>query len=142
MAPLIQKSRSATTLPSSNQRDPGVRAASAQRKLAEQALQRTLDELRQQVASYRSVFEAGSEGYIIHDDGIIIEVNHQFEELTGYRGSELVGQSFLKLINYAGSPGAAEPENYVACARIDESRRRECPSMSDLGSNWMCHEGS
>ena len=88
MAPLIQKSRSATTLPSSNQRDPGVRAA-------EQALQRTLDELRQQVASYRSVFEAGSEGYIIHDDGIIIEVNHQFEELTGYRGSELVGQSFL-----------------------------------------------
>ena len=69
-----------------------------ERKQAEEALQRAHDALEQQIASYRSVFEAGSEGYIIHDDGVIIEVNPQFEELTGYSGPEIVGESFLKLI--------------------------------------------
>ena len=61
-------------------------------------MQRALDDLEHQVASYRSVFEAGSEGYIVHDNGIIIEVNPQFEELTGHKNSELVGKSFIKLV--------------------------------------------
>ena len=47
---------------------------------------------------YRSIFEAGSEGFVVHEDGIIIEVNPQFEELLGYRASELVGTSFMKLV--------------------------------------------
>ena len=47
---------------------------------------------------YRSLFEAGSEGYIVHDNGVIIEVNPQFEELLGYKSSELVGESVMKLV--------------------------------------------
>ena len=69
-----------------------------ERKEAAEVLQRALDGLEQQVESYRSVFEAGSEAYVIHDDGIIIEVNPRFEELTGYRSLEVVGESFLKLV--------------------------------------------
>ena len=68
-----------------------------QRRLADE-LQRALDGVKQQAASYRSVFEAGSEGYVVHENGIIIEVNPQFVELTGYKSSELVGESFLKLV--------------------------------------------
>ncbi len=71
---------------------------SVQDNQADKALQRALDDLKQQVASYRSVFEAGSEGYIIHDGGIIVDVNLQFEELTGYKDSDLVGESFLSLV--------------------------------------------
>lgn len=69
-----------------------------ERTQAAKALQRALDERDHEVASYRSVFEAGSEGYIIHDNGVIIEVNPQFEELTGHKNSELVGKSFIKLV--------------------------------------------
>ena len=47
---------------------------------------------------YRSIFEAGFEGFVVHEDGIIIEVNPQFEDLLGYKGSELVGTSFMKLV--------------------------------------------
>lgn len=48
--------------------------------------------------TYRSVFEAGSEGLLIHEDGIIVAVNPQFEQLLGYKESELVGESFMKLV--------------------------------------------
>ena len=71
----------------------------APRSQAEVALERARDELENQIASYRSLFEAGSEAYIVHDDGIIIEVNPQLEELTGYAGSELVGESVMKLVH-------------------------------------------
>ena len=47
---------------------------------------------------YRSVFEAGSEGMLIHQDEVIVAVNPQFKRLLGYKKSELIGQSFMKLI--------------------------------------------
>ncbi len=47
---------------------------------------------------YRSIFEAGFEGHIVHENGIIIAINPQFEELLGYKSSDLVGKSFLKLV--------------------------------------------
>lgn len=49
-------------------------------------------------AQFRSIFEAGSEGYLIHDDGIIVEVNPQLEALLGYESSELIGRSLMTLV--------------------------------------------
>ena len=85
-----------------------VRAASTQRKQAGEGLHGARAALEEQLASFRSIFEAGSEGYIIHDDGIIIEVNPQFEELLGYKGSELAGQSIMKLVAEESRPLVAE----------------------------------
>lgn len=64
----------------------------------EEALQLARAEVQELAASYRSLFEAGSEGYIVHEDGIIVEVNHQVEELVGYTTAELAGQSVMKLV--------------------------------------------
>ncbi len=47
---------------------------------------------------YRSIFEAGFEGHVVHDNGIIIAINPRFEELLGYKSSELIGKSFLMLV--------------------------------------------
>ena len=57
--------------------------------------QRTISPMAEQ---YRSLFEAGSEGYVVHDNGIIIEVNPQLEELLGFKSSELVGESVMNLV--------------------------------------------
>lgn len=71
-------------------------------------LRRARADLEEQAAAYRSIFEAGSEGYIVHDDGIIIEVNARFEELLGYTSSELVGQSFMRLVAEESRPLVTE----------------------------------
>ncbi len=84
------------------------RTGNTERKQAEESLQRARVDLEKQLASYRSIFEAGSEGYLVHDDGIIIEVNPQLEELTGYKSSELTGQSFMKLVAEESRPLVAE----------------------------------
>ena len=63
-----------------NKRTPGISRPSTAHPQAVLA--------QQLEASYHSLFEAASEGYIIHHDGVIIEVNARFEELTGYEGSE------------------------------------------------------
>ena len=47
---------------------------------------------------YRTIFEAVSDGLVIHEDGIIIAVNPQFREVTGYSDSELVGESFIQFV--------------------------------------------
>lgn len=80
------------------------------------ALKRAIAELEEQVAAYRSIFEAGSEGYIVHDNGVIIEVNPQFEQLLGYEAAELVGESIMKLV--------AEESRKLVAERL-RSRPRE-----------------
>ena len=35
---------------------------------------------------------------LIHEDEVIVAVNPQFKRLLGYKKSELIGQSFMKLV--------------------------------------------
>lgn len=45
----------------------------------------------------RALFEATFEGIVIHDNGIILDINPTFENMFGYSRDELLGTSVLKI---------------------------------------------
>ncbi len=53
--------------------------------------------LRDSETRYRSLFEATFESIIIHQDGIILDVNQAFEQMFGYTREAIIGQSALAL---------------------------------------------
>ena len=48
-------------------------------------------------ARWRFLFEATSEGIMIHDRGTILDVNHALAEMTGYEVEELIGRNGFEL---------------------------------------------
>ena len=62
-----------------------------ERKQAEEALRRSEEGLRQ-------VFDAVFEAVVIHDSGLILEVNRAFSQLSGYQRSEVIGKSASVLL--------------------------------------------
>ena len=61
-----------------------------ERKCAEEALRESEERLR-------DIFEAGFEGIVITENGMIIDANPQIEKMFGYEVSEAIGLSVLEL---------------------------------------------
>lgn len=61
-----------------------------ERRRAEEALRESEERLRE-------IFEAGFEGIVIHDNGTVLDANPQFEKMSGYKLSEIIGSSGVKL---------------------------------------------
>ena len=61
-----------------------------ERKRAEEALRESEERLR-------DIFEAGFEGIVITENGMVIDANTQFEKMFGYEVSEAIGLSVLEL---------------------------------------------
>jgi PAS domain S-box-containing protein len=61
------------------------------------ALRLALDELQEQIASYRGIMASSSEGILIHDEGVVLEVNDTFAQLMG-SAEAVVGQSLVDLV--------------------------------------------
>lgn len=62
----------------------------------------TIHSLRQQLqdenARFRGLSEATFEGILLHDQGLIVEVNCALETLSGYMRDELIGQHVFRLL--------------------------------------------
>jgi PAS domain S-box-containing protein len=58
------------------------------RKKAERAL-------RESDARFRQLSDATWEGIMVHDNGVLVEANPQFFELTGYKFEELIGKQLI-----------------------------------------------
>ncbi len=63
------------------------------RRIEEQSAQLVTSESR-----YRTLLEAGFEAIIIHDNGIILDVNDTVIQLTGYTMPELIGKMTIELV--------------------------------------------
>lgn len=61
---------------------------------------------------YKSLFHATMESIIVHDDGIIIEVNSAFETSFGYKASEIIGKHISILL-----PPEDHPTMRIAMAK-------------------------
>ena len=74
---------------------------------------------------YRKLAEATFEGIIIHDNGVMIDVNRRLSEMTGYSQEELYGMNVLKLIHPTQQKEAAEKinSNYEKPYEIQFMRR-------------------
>jgi PAS domain S-box-containing protein len=80
---------------------------------------------------YRSLAEATFEGILIHDKGIVVDVNRRIENLSGYSRDELRGSSLFSLLE----PGSQElvrerlstgdPSPYEVVARAKDGSRLE-----------------
>lgn len=55
-------------------------------------------ELEDSEQRLKKFFQATSEGIIFHEGGIIVDVNHGLEVLSGYRASEIIGRNVLDFI--------------------------------------------
>ncbi len=61
---------------------------------------RTLQQqLQDENARFRGLAEATFEGLLLHDQGLIVDINCALETLTGYSRDELVGQHFFRLLS-------------------------------------------
>jgi PAS domain S-box-containing protein len=60
---------------------------------------RTVDALRAGEERFRLLAEAGSEGIIVSENGIIVEASPQVSLITGYQHYELIGMRVLELIH-------------------------------------------
>ena len=58
---------------------------------------RLLESLAESTSRFESLFDAGFEGVVIHDDGLILDVNQAFAALVGYRRDELIGMDVRQL---------------------------------------------
>jgi PAS domain S-box-containing protein len=71
----------------------------AKRDESEKDLKRTEDALQESEARYRMLADSTFEGIVIHEDGIILDVNTRVEEMAGYTRDELVGNNFFQLLD-------------------------------------------
>ncbi|MCK5673583.1 MAG: response regulator [Spirochaetales bacterium] len=49
-------------------------------------------------AKYEKLFKLGFEGLIFHKDGVALEVNNVFLEITGYKKEEIIGQNLISYV--------------------------------------------
>ncbi len=56
------------------------------------------EELRESEERFRALHNASFGGIIIHDQGVIIDCNQRFSEISGYARDELIGMDGLQLI--------------------------------------------
>jgi len=63
-----------------------------------QQRQHTEEALRESEERFQTLAEAAFEGVIVHDKGLILDVNQVIEEMFGFRRSELIGKNALDLM--------------------------------------------
>jgi PAS domain S-box-containing protein len=56
------------------------------------------EELRQSEARYSRLSDLTYEGILIHDKGVVIDVNSAFERIFGYSTNELIGKNIIHLL--------------------------------------------
>ncbi|MCC6217023.1 MAG: response regulator [Polyangiaceae bacterium] len=56
---------------------------------------------------FRALAELATEGILIHDRGVIVEVNQRFAELVGVPAGELIGQAGLAVLGFTEASRAA-----------------------------------
>jgi PAS domain S-box-containing protein len=54
--------------------------------------------LRESEERFRALASAAREAILIHEQGVVREVNHAFSELLGYTREEIIGQSGMIFI--------------------------------------------
>lgn len=84
--------------------------------------------LEEQNARFQTLSDATFEGIVIHDNGRIVDVNQKFEEISGYRRTELIGKPVLDVV-------VPEFRNTVAAwIQIGNNRPREIQGLRKDGS--------
>ncbi len=90
-----------------------------ERKEAERALRRSEDR-------YQQLAEVAFEGIIFHDQGVLLEANDQFFEMTGYEPEELIGTMVtektvspesLEVVNKHIASGSSKPYEAVGAKK-------------------------
>jgi PAS domain S-box-containing protein len=71
-------------------------------------LKETTSALQESEARNRSLMESTFEAIVIHDQGMILDVNKAFETMFGYTHDEAVGMSALLLANESSRPIVAD----------------------------------
>jgi PAS domain S-box-containing protein len=69
-----------------------------ERMKAQAVLERTKEKIKENEERFRKLAEATSEGVVIHENGIIREVNQQLLEMTGFTKEEALGKSIFDFI--------------------------------------------
>ena len=54
--------------------------------------------LQQKNEYFTQIISCVNDGYVVHNRGIITEINYRFSEITGYPAEELIGTNFLRLV--------------------------------------------
>jgi len=76
----------------------GAGSASGDEAAAElEQLRRELARSRESEARYRSLFQASFEGLLLHDRGVVLDVNAAAASMLGYTPQELIGRHPLEL---------------------------------------------
>jgi PAS domain S-box-containing protein len=68
------------------------------RKKAEDALLRSKEKIRENEERFRKLSQATSEGVVIHQNGIIREINQQLLDLAGYKEKDVIGKTIFDFI--------------------------------------------
>jgi PAS domain S-box-containing protein len=58
----------------------------------------TTEALRDSEERFRQLSDTTPEGIVIHDDGVIVEVNHTYAAMFGYQPEELIGAHILDMV--------------------------------------------
>lgn len=94
------------------------------------AIERKNDQLTNSEARFRSLFDGVSEGILVHEGGVILDVNQGFERLFGYAVEDAVSMSLFDFVapesrvslQNALSSDAGERHYELVAARRDGSR--------------------
>ncbi|MBU8893703.1 MAG: PAS domain S-box protein [Bacteroidales bacterium] len=79
---------------------------------------RTQQELKIAVDKFRKLSSITFEGILIHEQGIVIDVNHSLATILGYKYNELIGKNIIKM---------AVPENYISIVQNNVAEAKTIP---------------
>ncbi|HWP11460.1 MAG TPA: PAS domain S-box protein, partial [Ramlibacter sp.] len=107
-------------------------AAEVERLRASEALQRSLEDLRQREEQYRAIFEGSLDGLFMWDEDLrIVDVNPAALALYGYRREDVIGRTFPRSM----------PEDYVR-ERLQIVRRALAGETTHMETTVLRPDGS
>ena len=69
-----------------------------QQKFLEEAKEYSERILKESEEYFKLLANASFEGILIHDQGVAIDLNSRFEEMYGYKRSELIGKNLMSMV--------------------------------------------